>query len=395
MTAPTRARLQVNAATDPAQLAGAAGAAGGYRLVGQAGPRLVLRPSTAADQVARIRAGLPGFDILYAVKSLAHPAVLTALAPVATGFEVASLREVKDVLRLGIAADRLLFGNPVKPAGDIAAAWALGVRRFVVQSAGEVDKLARNAPAAEVLVRFAPAAAVGPADTAQFARKFGCDADQVVPLLRRAADAGLVARGICFHVGTQIPTPEPWCAGLADAGRLVREARASGLPVDLVDIGGGYPVDEQTYPGASAEVFAGISAAARRFVPHDVRLSAQPGRFVASPAGDLFTSVISREERGGAPWLFLDCGVFHGLLEVLEFEKLPFRAELVRNSSAPAAEFVLAGPSCDGFDVVPGPVSLPADTGEGDVIALRQAGAYVDGYASRFNGIDPPDVVVA
>jgi ornithine decarboxylase len=357
-------------------------------------PRLVLRPAAAAEQVGRIRAGLPGFDILYAVKSLAHPAILTALAPVATGFEVASLREVRDVLGLGIAPERLLFGNPVKPAEDIARVHELGVRRFVFQSAGEVDKLARHAPGADVLVRFAPAAAVGPADTAQFARKFGCDAEQVVPLLRRAAEAGLGARGICFHVGTQVPTPDPWCAGLVDAGRLVAQARAAGLPVDLVDIGGGFPVDEQTHPGASAEVFAGIADAARRHLPPDVRLSAQPGRFVASPAGDLHTSVISREERGGSSWLFLDCGVFHGLLEVLEFAKLPFRAELTRSSTAQAVEFVLAGPSCDGFDVVPGTVRLPGDAAEGDVIVFRQAGAYVDGYASRFNGIDPPQIVL-
>lgn len=357
-------------------------------------PRLVLRPKTAAAQVDRIRAGLPGFDILYAVKSLAHPAVLRAVAAVATGFEVASLREVRDVVGLGIAPDRLLFGNPVKPARDVAQAYAAGVRRFVVQSAAEVDKLARHAPRAEVLVRFAPVDAVGPADTAQFARKFGCDPDRVGPLLARAAAAGLTPRGLCFHVGTQVPSPQPWCAGLADAGRLLREARAAGLPVDVVDIGGGFPVDDQTYPGASTDVFAGITAAART-LPGDVRLAAQPGRFVASPAGDLHTSVISREERGGVPWLYLDSGVFHGLLEVLEFGRLPFLAGLARRSDAAPAEFVLAGPSCDGFDVIPGTVPLPADTDEGDVLVLRQAGAYVDGYSSRFNGIEPPRVVVA
>lgn len=358
-------------------------------------PRLVLDPPVAAAQIEAIRAGLPGVRILYAVKSLAHPAILQAIAATDAGFEVASLREVRDVLGLGIAPSRVVFGNPVKSAQDIAAAHERGVRRFVYQSAAEADKLGRNAPGAEVLVRFAPANAVGPADTAKFARKFGCDAAHVVPLLRHAADAGLTPRGLCFHVGTQVPTPDPWCAGLADAGRLLLAARAVGLPVDMVDIGGGFPVDEQTYPGASADVFAGIRAAAQRCLPADVILSAQPGRFVASPAGDLYTSVISREERDGLPWLYLDCGVFHGLLEVLEFERLPFLAGLVRDSAAAPAEFVLAGPTCDGFDVVPGTVPLPADTTEGDVIVLRAAGAYVDGYASRFNGIDPPEIVLA
>ena len=75
---------------------------------------------------------------------------------------MASLREVRDVLGLGIAPERLLFGNPVKPSADIAAAYALGVRRFVFQSASEADKLAAQAPGAQVLVRFAPADAVGP-----------------------------------------------------------------------------------------------------------------------------------------------------------------------------------------------------------------------------------------
>ena len=59
---------------------------------------------------------------------------------------------------------------------------------------------------------------------------------------------------------------------------------------------------------------------------------------------------------------------------------------------------MLAGPTCDGDDVIyrRTPCALPLDLCAGDVVDLLCAGAYTSSYASvGFNGFGPLAVVVA
>jgi hypothetical protein len=120
--------------------------------------------------------------------------------------------EVQACLSAGAAPTDLLYSNPVKRTSDIAAARQEGVRRFVADSDGEIAKLAVAAPGAEVLIRIGTS---GEGSDWPLSGKFGCAPKEAVALLRQAADLGLGAAGIAFHVGSQQRDPSRWQAPIA------------------------------------------------------------------------------------------------------------------------------------------------------------------------------------
>ena len=122
----------------------------------------------------------------------------------------------------------------------------------------------------------------------------------------------------------------------------------------------------------------------------------EPGRAVVGDAGALVTTVIGVVQRGDTRWVYLDAGVFTGLVETLD-EAIRYRIETSADGG-PTGPCVLAGPTCDSADVLyqVAPVSLPLSFAEGDVVRLESAGAYTSCYSTvGFNGFDPLPVVVA
>jgi len=120
----------------------------------------------------------------------------------------------------------------------LAQAYALGVRLFVVDSSGEVAKLADVAPGAAVLVRIVTS---GSGSDWPLSRKYGCTVDEAVALLVAAGRHGLDPAGVSFHVGSQQRDPQAWGAPVASAAKVFAAVRAAGFHPWLLDLGGGFP----------------------------------------------------------------------------------------------------------------------------------------------------------
>jgi ornithine decarboxylase len=87
-------------------------------------------------------------------------------------------------------------------------------------------------------------------------------------------------------------------------------------------------------------------------------------------------------------WVYLDIGRFGGLAET-EGEAIRYR---VSAGTGPAGPVVLAGPTCDGVDVMyeRTPYELPISLKSGGRVLIHDTGAYVTSYASQnFNGFAP------
>ena len=354
-------------------------------------PRLVLDLGIVLDRFRALRAELAGTELAYAVKANPHPAVLSLLAAEGASFDVASVGELADCLRTGVDPGRLSWGNPVKKASDVAAAVTAGVTRFTTDSAADVDLLARHAPGAAVSVRL------GVDDdgaATPFAGKFGVDPGEAVALLRRARAGGLRPHGLGFHPGSQQRDPRAWDAGIALAARVAAALdEEGGAPVEL-NLGGGFPTPHAD--GASPSVAACARAIHDAVVREardgwSPRLVAEPGRAVVADAGTLRSEVVLVTRRGGRRWVYLDVGRYQGLAET-ENEMIVYRLRTPGHEGAAVGPVVLAGPTCDGDDVLyrHADVSLPLDLAAGDAVELLGAGAYTASYASvGFNGLPP------
>ncbi len=355
-------------------------------------PYLALDVEVAAARYARLAAAFPGTRIHYAVKANPHPALLARLAAAGARFDVASPAEVDACVAAGADAHQLLYTNPIKLRRDLTTAHLAGVRTFVVDSVPELLKVAQQCPGADVLCRLLTS---GVGSDWPLSRKYGATEAECVDILTRAAELGLGPAGVAFHVGSQQREPGRWRAPIRQAARVFAELRLRGIEPWLLDLGGGLPaelVGHQPSPEAYALVIEHElteSFGARR--PQTV---IEPGRGIAGDAGVLVSSVVAVCWRGGRRWVYLDAGVFTGLVETVG-EAIRYRVDAARYGRAlagPTGRVVLAGPTCDSMDVLyeHALVELPLDLAEGDLVLLRAAGAYTSTYSTvGFNGFAP------
>jgi len=355
-------------------------------------PYLELDVAAAVRRFRTLARVLPGTAVHYAVKANPHPALLEALAAAGCRFDVASAPEVRACLDAGADPADLVHTNPVKRRADIIASAALGVRLFVVDSVEETLKVADAAPGSAVLCRILTS---GEGSDWPLSRKYGCSTHEAIAILRAAARLGLRVDGVSFHVGSQQRDPEAWAKPIAAAATVFDALRADGLEPWLLDLGGGFPapLDEGCPPpeayGAAIERHLAAAFGDRRPVT-----IAEPGRGIAADAGVLVTTVIGVVHRAGTRWVFLDAGVFSGLVETLEEA---IRYPLVTDVPGPTGPCVLAGPTCDSADVLyqDTMVELPLALSEGDQVRFQCAGVYVSTYSTvGFNGFAPLASVV-
>ena len=281
------------------------------------------------------------------------------------------------------------FMHPVKARGAIREAWARhGVRDFALDSADELAKILQRDRGDRRGGRARPDRAAGAAEgraRCSICRANSAPAPDAAVALLRAARAAAARLGVSFHVGSQCLDPLAWRDALALAGEMIR---AAGVAVDIVDVGGGFPVaypDMEPPPlGAFiAEIEAGFEALG---LP-GAELWAEPGR--ALVAGGTSVVVQVQQRRGDA--LYVNDGVYGSLADA---GALGFRypVRLIRpDGAAPASEqigFSLFGPTCDSADAMRGPFMLPADIAEGDWIEIGQLGAYGGCFRTAFNGFD-------
>jgi ornithine decarboxylase len=348
-------------------------------LVAQFGsPLLVLDLDVVRRQYAALTAALPGVTLYYALKPLPDLQVVREIAALGGCFDLATTGEVRLVERAGVPASRCIHTHPIKRERDILEALDYGVTTFVADNADEIAKFAPFSARARLLLRISFRS---PGAVSDLSKKFGCRPEDTPALLRLARQRGVEVAGLSFHVGSQVPSPDMHVAAIRACGELIADARAQGHPLSVLDIGGGFAVAYRR-PVLPIDVFCAPIRAALAALPADVRVIAEPGRFIVAPAGVAVSSVMGRAERGGRMWYYLDDGVY-GTFSGRMFESMEYPiAPLDR--AGPVAPSVLAGPTCDSVDIVAEDIELPR-LEIGDLVIARVTGAYTAASATDFN----------
>src|SRR5690606_7836449 len=123
--------------------------------------------------------------------------------------------------------------------------------------------------------------------------------------------------GVTFHVGSQCRNPENWRAGLESARRVFRRMKLKGLRPRLLNLGGGYPA-RHTKPIPSIETIGEVVNRGLAAFGQEVRVMAEPGRYLVSDAGWFVCRVVGTATRAGKRWAYLDAGMFGGIIETTE-----------------------------------------------------------------------------
>jgi len=365
------------------------------QLVQQHGtPIYIVSKKKLIDNYQRLDKALPAVKLYYAMKANPHDEILETLTGTGAGFDVASKGEILSAIRAGAnPRDDLIFADTVKDPKHIAFAYSVGLDDFTYDNMSEILQIGRHAPGSYVHLRIAVS---NKGSVAHLSKKFGARVEDSIPLLLAARDQGLKPRGVSFHVGSQCLDVNRYVEALDSTRVIFEKARQEGLELEVIDIGGGFPVkylDENINLESMCKT---IVDHYRNLFGDEIMLVAEPGRSIVGDAAILVTKVISESVREGRNWLYFDDGTYGSFLEVLLYKmKFPMRT----NTSGRIMNYVLAGPTCDCIDVFSRDeegeiceVELP-ETHIDDLLIVGSMGAYTYSESTRFNGFDPPKFV--
>ena len=349
-------------------------------------PFLVIDKKVIQSKFAQFQESMPKARLCYAVKANPHRRIVDILHNLGADFEISSEEELDLLLRCGVSSERIISSNPVKVIPFIEAAHSAGVKYFAFDSYSEIDKLSEIAPGSNVYVRLSVSN-----DHSQWplSKKFGVEPEEVVRLLAHAAKMSLIPYGITFHVGSQCLDEIAWVHAI-EKSRLVWDmARKGGIRLRMLNIGGGFPIEYTGSVPAIGRFAKAINETLKRVFPEDIEIFIEPGRALVGEAGILVGTVVAKARRNGENWLYLDVGVFNGLMESVGGIEYTMIAE----KNGPMRKWVVAGPSCDSMDVISNETELP-DLAVGEKVYISSAGAYTTSYASNFNGFPIPKTCI-
>lgn len=347
-------------------------------------PLLCLRPQNLRALARVFLESFPG-EVLYAVKCNPDEHVLRALGEGGIShFDAASMAEIRQVRRI-FPEGVIHFMHPVKARSAIRMAYFdHGVRDFVLDSFAELSKITAETKRARDLTLVVRIAMPKGQAIYDLSGKFGAQAKEAALLLRACSKVAAKV-GLSFHVGSQCVDPSAYERALALAGQVIE---ASGVTLDVLDVGGGFPVAyEDIEPPPLSDFMEAIArGVAALDLPPTCTLWCEPGRALVASCQSVVVQV--QAKKGGA--LYINDGVYGSLADAGAAVGLRFPVRLIarhrRQGKLRAWEFY--GPTCDSADRMIGPFLLPSDIQVGDWIEISQIGAYGRVLSTGFNGFD-------
>ena len=350
-------------------------------------PLLVVSRSRLLQQFHTLQSYLPGVTFYYAIKAFPHPGIIQLLAEAGCHFDVASEGEIDLLKPLQVSGRRTIHTHPIKKDKDIRAALRGGSTTFVVDNIDELKKLIPYRSRTGVLLRVSFRSESAKVD---LSRKFGCSPGQVTGLVKEAQELGVHIRGLSFHVGSQCVDSAMHVSAIEQCATLIDECnRQQDNPLNVLDIGGGFPVN---YTGDDIDLDAFFSPIAQtlKLLPAGLDVIAEPGRFLVAPAVTGIASVSGKARRGDYQWYYLDDGIYGSYSGQL-FDHVTYPLQIF-NRDEKRRPSILAGPTCDSIDIIAEDVALPK-LEEGDLVIGHMMGAYTYATSTRFNSLAGAKVV--
>jgi diaminopimelate decarboxylase len=358
--------------------------------VGQT-PFYAYERRSISDRVADVRAALPeSVRLHYAMKANPMPALVSFVAGLVDGVDVASAGELKVALDAGADVREISFAGPGKRESELRQAVASGVL-VNVESAREVERLARVAEElgmpARVAVRVNPDFELKGSGMKMGggARPFGIDAEEVPGVLDTIGRIGLSFEGFHLFAGSQNLRADVICEAQQKSYELVlRLAEHAPCSVRFLNLGGGFGIPY--FPGEQrldlrpiADKLAQLASRAKDELP-DASLVIELGRYLVGEAGVFVASVVDRKVSRGQVFLVVDGGLNHHLAASGNFGQVIRKnypaAVSARPNGLRATEVVsVVGPLCTPLDLLVDRMDLQRAE-VGDLVVIFQSGAY-------------------
>ncbi len=335
--------------------------------------------------------------VCYAVKANSNLAVLNVLARLGSGFDIVSVGELERVLAAGGDPGKIVFSGVGKREDELRRALEVGIRCFNVEVPGELDRLNRIAGElgriARISLRVNPDVDAGThpyISTGLKENKFGIDVDTAIFHYRRAASmANLEVAGIDCHIGSQLTSLEPFVDALDRVLLIVERLRQEGIAIQHLDIGGGLGIRYNDETPPEPDEYATVLS--RRLAGMDYEILMEPGRAIVGNAGILLTRVEYLKSNGEKHFAIVDAAM-NDLIRPALYQSWQAIVPVSPNGQAEVRRYDVVGPVCETGDFLGKDRDLAI--AEGDLLAVRSAGAYGFCMSSNYNSRPRPAEVL-
>lgn len=326
--------------------------------------------------------------VCYAVKANSNLAVLNVLARLGSGFDIVSVGELERVLRAGGSADKIVFSGVGKTADEMRRALDVGIRCFNVESQAELyllETIAREkgvqAPVSlrvnpDVDAKTHPYISTGLKDN-----KFGIAIDDAFDVYQYIdAAEHLKVTGVDCHIGSQLTETTPFVDALDRVLALVDRLAENNIALHHLDIGGGLGIryHEETPPSPKQQ----MEAILPRLEGRNLELLIEPGRAIVGNAGLLLTRVLYLKHNEDKHFAVVDAAM-NDLMRPALYGSWQAILPVVQNEETPAVVYDVVGPICETGDFLGKERLLAIE--QGDLLAVRSAGAYGFTMSSNYN----------
>jgi len=359
-------------------------------------PLFVVDHDEIRKSYRTFREHLPRVQAYFAVKANPDPMIVRTLFQEGASFDVASLSEfmivyenIKDMPagdRQDWIWDKIIYANPTKTPQTLAE---LDQYKPLVtfDNSDEIEKIKEYAPHAGLALRLR---VPNTGAMVELSSKFGASPGEAVDLILEADRAELVVEGISFHVGSQTTNFGNYVQALNLTANVFREATDRGYTaMNLIDIGGGFPVPYNAAVKPFRELAAIINSELDRLFPQDIEILAEPGRFLVASSGYAVSEVIGTAVRDGKKCYYINDGVYHTYSGII-FDHCQYPVKAFKDGATQIS--TVFGPTCDALDVISMAENLPT-LRRGDLVYSDMIGAYSHASATFFNGFPPAKVV--
>jgi len=334
---------------------------------------------------------LPRVQAYYAVKANSNQEIIKTLFNEGASFDVASynefmqvydfIRDLEEKEKELFIWDKIIFSNTIKDRETLRK-----IRRYrplvTYDNAEEIRKIQEHCDTAGLVLRLKVPDA---GSQVEMGSKFGCEPGDAAGLINAAFEAGLTVEGLSFHVGSQCTHFDNYTTALAITSQVLNDARRAGYGLNILDIGGGFPVPYDARVPRFEELAGLLNAEFQRLYPEDVEIIAEPGRFMVATAATLVTEIIGKARRDGKIFYHVNDGLYHTFSGVVYDHWVPNFQAFKEGDREVCA---VVGPTCDSFDKITLSVMLPSNLEVGDYLYTENIGAYSVASSTRFNGFE-------
>ena len=327
--------------------------------------------------------------ICFAVKSNSNIALLNVMAKLGSGFDIVSQGELERVLAAGGEASKVVFSGVAKSHSEIERALDVGIRCFNVESIPELHRInevaGKMGKIAPISLRVNPDvdAKTHPyISTGLKENKFGVSVQQareVYSLAKTLPNVKIM--GMDCHIGSQLTELQPFLDATDRLIVLMEQLKEDGIELHHLDLGGGlgvpYNGEEPPHP---AEYTEALLAKLKNYPNLEIIL--EPGRAISANAGILVTKVEYLKSNEDRNFAIVDTGM-NDMIRPALYEAYMQITEVNQSLDREKAVYDVVGPICETSDFLGKGRELAI--AEGDLIAMRSAGAYGATMSSTYN----------